>query len=829
MSRTTIDYGIDLGTTNSAIAVLAGTGTHIIKNNVDSDITPSAVYINRAGNLWVGQSARSKLADERADDDVYLEFKRRMGTGFEYVFRTSGRKMKPEELSAEVLKSLRGDVAQKTGEEISSAVITVPAAFELHQCDATKRAAELAGFRTCYLLQEPVAAALAYGYQKLSSKGYWLVFDFGGGTFDAALIRSEHGSMSVVNHGGDNFLGGSDIDWAIVEQVLAPRVTKDFKVADFKRGTERFKYDLLRLKAAAETAKIELSRKERTFLEAVMRNVARETVTFEAEIGRQDVAKAAEPIIAKAVAIAKKVLSDKGLRPSDVEKLVFVGGPTLAPYFRDLVKDALGVSFDLTVDPLTVVARGAAIFAGTQKLNTTVSRPQTAGAGSRYTVDLIYKPVGADPEPLIGGKVVSPTGASVAGYTIEFANQQSRWRSPKIPLKENGAFQLTARAQRGQQNVFGIELRDPKGTLCETTPDNFKYTVGMVVEEQPIINNLGVATADNKVGLHFTKGQGLPAKYTKSYRTSTALKQGQSGSVIRIPIVEGNRELADRNVLIGTLEIRSDGLKRDLPAGSEIEVTLNMDTSRILTVLAYVPLLDEEFPTRIELGGKVRQPDVETLRGELAREQTRLDQLRVKIQATNDNNAAKALDTRAPMVEALRDRLHQESVDFDYLLKAERELLDLRVKIDDVADQVVWPAAVKEVQDWLADLDVMVAESGTAEEKTRAHTLREQVTAIIAEQDRERLKTKREEIADVYSSILYRRTAYWVKHFEALADSQAHMSDSEKAATLIREGRKYAQAGDLPELKKIVFQLQELLPKSVLEDGSRGYGSGLLV
>ncbi|HEY9154171.1 MAG TPA: Hsp70 family protein, partial [Opitutaceae bacterium] len=140
MSRSTIDYGIDLGTTNSAVAVLAGTSTEIIKNNVDSDITPSAIYINRGGNLWVGQSARSKLADERAEDDVFLEFKRRMGTGFEYVFRASGRRMRPEELSAEVLKSLRADVAQKRGEDIIEAVITVPAAFELHQCDATKRA-----------------------------------------------------------------------------------------------------------------------------------------------------------------------------------------------------------------------------------------------------------------------------------------------------------------------------------------------------------------------------------------------------------------------------------------------------------------------------------------------------------------------------------------------------------------------------------------------------------------------------------------------------------------------------------------------------------------
>jgi molecular chaperone DnaK len=829
VSRTTIDYGIDLGTTNSAIAVLAGTGTEIIKNNVDSDITPSAVYINRAGNLWVGQSARSKVGDERAEDDVFLEFKRRMGTGFEYVFRASNRRMRPEDLSAEVLKSLRGDVAQKKGEEISAAVITVPAAFELHQCDATKRAAELAGFRTCVLLQEPVAAALAYGYQKMSAKAYWLVFDFGGGTFDAALIRSEEGGMTVVNHGGDNFLGGSDIDWAIVENVLVPRIAREYGLADFRRGAERYKYDMLRLKAAAETAKIELSRKDSTFLEATLRKVANETVTFEAEITRQDVARAAEPVVRKAVTIARRVISEKGLSPNDVEKLVFVGGPTLAPYFRELVKSNLGVAFDLSVDPLTVVARGAAIFAGTQKIAPSV--PRSPAAAGRLNVDLIYKPVGADPEPLVGGKVSAGQAGSVAGFTLELVNQQSKWRSGKVALKENGAFQITARAQRGVQNVFSIEVRDTTGSLREVSPAEFKYTVGMVVEEQPIINNMGVATADNKVGVHFQKGQPLPAKYTKPYRTSVGLRQGESGSVIKIPIVEGNRELADRNVLIGTLEISAEKLKRDLPAGSEIEVTLQMDASRILTVLAYVPLLDEEFPTKIELGGKIRQPDVEFLRTELEREKLRIDQLRQSVRATNEPAAEEVLRSieALPAVKELEERLQQDAVDFDALLKAERELLELRVKLDDVAGQVVWPAAVKEVQDWLNNLQRMVHESGTPEEKSRAKSLRDQVNAIVAAQDAERLKKKREEIADAYSAILYRQTSYWIQHFDALSESTGSMSDADKAAQLIEQGRRHVKANDIAELKNVVFQLQDLLPKSALEDGNRGYGSGVLV
>jgi len=110
------------------------------------------------------------------------------------------------------------------GEQIEAAVITVPAAFELHQCDATRSAAQLAGFKESPLLQEPVTAALAYGFKVAEHKAYWLVYDFGGGTFDAAIVKTEEGTINVVNHGGDNFLGGSDIDWAVVEELLVPRV-----------------------------------------------------------------------------------------------------------------------------------------------------------------------------------------------------------------------------------------------------------------------------------------------------------------------------------------------------------------------------------------------------------------------------------------------------------------------------------------------------------------------------------------------------------------------------------------------------------------------------
>ena len=267
MSRTTIDYGIDLGTTNSSIAVLRGSISDVIPNNVGNEITASAVFFGRDGQEYVGQKAKDRQKDDRAAGDVCIEFKRRMGTDHLYEFKSAARVMRPEEVSAQVLISLRGDVQQKLGEDVQAAVITVPAAFEARQCVATKRAGELAGFTQCALLQEPVAAALAYGFQADVTREYWLVYDFGGGTFDAAVMKAEDGSISVVNNNGDNFLGGSDIDWAVLDQLVIPALKTEFNLPEFRRGNKAWTTAIARLKYAIEDAKIRLSRSDTAYLE----------------------------------------------------------------------------------------------------------------------------------------------------------------------------------------------------------------------------------------------------------------------------------------------------------------------------------------------------------------------------------------------------------------------------------------------------------------------------------------------------------------------------------------------------------------------------------
>ncbi|MCB1674471.1 MAG: Hsp70 family protein, partial [Pseudomonadales bacterium] len=264
--RQKIDFGIDVGTTNSAIAYMQDGEALIIKaDDNQMDTTPSRVAYNKNKTLFVGISAKHVLEKEATSafnnrkeitPNSYQEFKRTMGTDYQYQSSYMGRAYTSEELSAEVLKKLKGYVL---GEDVKAAVITVPAMFKQSQLDATQRAAKLAGFNYCELLQEPIAASIAYGIKANQTTGYWLVFDFGGGTFDAALMHVEEGMMKVVDTAGDNHLGGKDIDNAIVDKMLIPALQKQCSL-DATLANDTFRRLLQNaLKGTAENLKINLS------------------------------------------------------------------------------------------------------------------------------------------------------------------------------------------------------------------------------------------------------------------------------------------------------------------------------------------------------------------------------------------------------------------------------------------------------------------------------------------------------------------------------------------------------------------------------------------
>ncbi|MBA9001584.1 Hsp70 family protein [Thermomonospora cellulosilytica] len=812
MTRSTIDFGIDLGTTNSAIARFAGVGAEIVKNNLGHETTPSAVWVDRRNRMHVGSAA--KVRSEEDPDNVCTEFKLRMGTsGMAKHFTAAGRSMEPEEMSAEVLKSLKRDVAQRHGEEITAAVITVPAAFELSACDATKRAAELAGLTQAPLLQEPIAAALASGFQSTADNAFWLVYDLGGGTFDAAVINLRDGEFNVVTHRGDNFLGGKLIDWQIVERLLIPAITERHAMTGLGRGDRRWAAAISKLKQAAEQAKIQLSQMEVAEVLLELTDEHGRPFDFEYEMHRADVERLFEPFIVRSVNLCRTALSESGLGPGDIEKVLLVGGPTLSPYLRQRLADpreGLGIPLDHGQDPITVVARGAAIFAATQRLETMAAPPPPAPG--QYAVQLEYEPVGPDLQPFVGGRV---SGPDLAGYSVELIRDDARdpWRSGRIALAPNGAFGVTLLAERGRPNTYRIELTDPTGAPHDITPATLTYTVGVVDTQPPLTHSIGVGLADNEVEWLLKRGTPLPAKRRVTLRTTVPVRAGGGEGMIRIPLLEGEHDRADRNRRIGRLEVSPTQVRRDVPEGSEVEVTLRVDESRLIVARAYMPILDEEFEQVVNLQTET-VPEQPELAREAAAEKRRLAAARREAEELNDRPALTVLARidAERIVADVEEMVEAAKVDPDAATMCGKRLLDLKAAVDEVEDALEWPRLTLQAHELLQAVREIVAVKGGPQHRQALASGETAVQEAITAHNARLLQQRLDELRSLALQVLDESGDLQFMAFEELRTMQPEMRDQAEAGRLIAVGRQAMDRGDADTLRHINVQLRDMLP-----------------
>ncbi len=828
MARNTIDFGIDLGTTNSEVAVLKGTRPEIIKNNDNQEFTPSAVWIDAKNRLYVGQRAKDRI--ESDPQNAYCEFKRKMGTKEVEVFRDSGREMSPIELSAEVLKSIKASVYQRLHEEITAAVITVPADFDLPQTAATEQAARLAGLDPCPLLQEPIAAALAYGFQNTSDKVFWLVYDFGGGTFDAALIQLRDGDFRVVNHGGDKYLGGKDIDWAIVNKLLVPAITKQNKIENFERSNPFCRGAFAKLKAAAEAAKIQLSSEEFVQISVefdIEIQGEREHFDFEYELSREDVIPLAAPFIQRTIECCKQVIEEVGIQPRDIDKVLLVGGPTLAPYLREMLEHpvtGLQIPLEYSIDPFTVVAQGAAVFAGSQRLSHQLS---TTALPNQAVVKLEYQPVGSDPEPIVGGKVLITDQPNLAGYTIEFTGPHA-WSSGKTSLQANGSFMVVLFAEPGNRNIYKILIQAPDGNPVSVQPDELSYTIGNISSTQPLTHSISVALANNELIVFLEQGASLPARRLERLRTTVDLHKGTSGEFISIPVVEGKNPRANRNRPIGWLKIHGDTIRRDVQTGSEIEIAVNMNQSRSISVKAYIPVLDEEFEQVMELESAVVAPS--TLLADLEQEVQRLQRLEENAQHNEDTTYKKKISNicQSELIESLQEMIAAAPSDIESGKQAQDRLLKLKIMIDEIEDALEWPTLVAEAEEEIRLLTLVAEEIGNDKARQAQATLEQEARHAIKSHQVETVRRKAEEMCNLRFAILRGDPGFWVNALDNMEEWKSDMRDKQQAERWLVEGRRAIQNNDLDKLKVAVRQLASLLPDNKREAHDFGFGSTII-
>ena len=377
MAQIKMKYGIDLGTTNSAICKMEKGEAVIKKIEVTDDTLPSCVSFSKKKVISVGSSAYRAMASDKAkstktwaqqSSNVFIEFKRTMGLDTKYKSSNMGRDYSSEELSAEVLKALKSFVSE---DNVNAAVITIPAKFKTDQIAATKRAATLAGIEHCELLQEPIAAAMAYGLSVENKNGYWLVFDFGGGTFDAALLRVQDGVMQVFDTEGDNYLGGKNLDYAIVDKIIIPYLEENYCIDGILSDNNRKRLLRDALKIYAERAKNKLSFKDVCDdVEYILGQLGNDDIDEDLDltdlvITKEQLKTVIQPIFQKAVDICKDLLKRNNLNGSQLDSLILVGGPTHSPVVRQMLRKQITPNVDTSIDPMTAVAKGAALFAST--------------------------------------------------------------------------------------------------------------------------------------------------------------------------------------------------------------------------------------------------------------------------------------------------------------------------------------------------------------------------------------------------------------------------------------------------------------------------------
>ena len=369
--------GIDLGTTNSAMAVMEGSEPEILVNAEGDRTTPSVVGFGKDGERTVGKAAKNKAVTnpentiasvkrfigrsyaETAEEQKTVAYTVKNGNGGRAVVDIEGKDYMPEEISAMVLQKLKADAEKRVGEPINQAVITVPAYFNDAQRQATKDAGKIAGLEVLRIINEPTAAALAYGLDRTNKDEKVLVFDLGGGTFDVSVLELGDGVFEVCSTAGDNHLGGDDWDQRVIDW-LADKFQADNGI-DLRQD----KMALQRLKDAAEKAQMELSSTSQTNINLPFISAgAAGPLHLDYTLTRAEFERITKDLLDRCKAPVQQALSDAGLSTGDVNEVILVGGSTRMPAVQELVKNMTGKQPNMSVNPDEVVAMGAAVQGG---------------------------------------------------------------------------------------------------------------------------------------------------------------------------------------------------------------------------------------------------------------------------------------------------------------------------------------------------------------------------------------------------------------------------------------------------------------------------------
>ena len=832
MARIKIDYGIDLGTTNSSICRMEKGEPVIIKTGTLKDTLPSCVSINKKGGIKVGDSAYNTMKSDKCratkswvkeDSNTYIEFKRTMGTDKQYYSSNADKYFSSEQLSAEVLKTLKSFV---TDESFRSVVITVPAKFTVGQKTATIEAAKMAGFDHCELLQEPIAASFAYGLSSEQKNGIWMVFDFGGGTFDAALLRVEDGIMQVFDTAGDNYLGGKDLDTAIVDKIIIPYLKENYTVDDILGDDDKNIVLREAMKTYAEDVKNQLSFKDKEDILSNLGDLGEDDEGNEIELDltvtQQQLFDAMRPVFQKAVDICKMLLERNNLKSSDLNKLVLVGGPTHSPLIRQMLREQITPNVDTSIDPMTAVATGAALYASTIDAEVKDSDIEVG----TIKLEIGYKATSVQSSEWVSVMLdKAGSGASCPDKVwVEFVRGDKAWSSGKTEIDEKGNV-IEANLVNGKPNSFTVVAYNEQGNQLPCFPSEITIIQGSDVGAAPLPYNIGIAIwskykekAIFKAATGLEKNKPVPAVgVINGLSTSKQLRPGNASDVLTIPIYqcEDDPEAERAAALyeyVADVVVTGDEVDSLIPENSPVDITLKVNSSEQMTMDIYFPSVDFTISKPLDTSKKQSVEDAARQIPQMIRDAKR-DIRRLE----NDGVGVDDLKSRLSTVENENANSQEKKAVLQHLKEVLR-------KIEVKDSETEWQRLEKELREEFEKLEESDEERGNEKSHAAVNQLRAQTDQVINSKNIQMGRDVLVQIKKLYFSlnlidILIAIFLHWNEEFNSI-----QWQNPPRARQLINQGLSIIQ--DNPSAEKLFpigKQVIDLLP-----DDEKKNMSGLL-
>lgn len=813
-----INFGIDLGTSNSLVAKFDKGNVEVYRNpNGFKETLPSVVGF-RNDRILIGDQARTYL--QRDPKSVVSRFKRKMGTSETFKIKSLDTSKSPVELSAYVLKELKTFV--HTGEDVDAAVITVPASFDTVQSNATKEAGKLAGFKTVILLQEPIAASLAYANKEKNidlKNSQWLVYDLGGGTFDVALVKIVEGELIVLDHEGDNYLGGTDIDALIVEKIVVPELEKKGSFTDLLADmkSESGKYNKLwhMLLLLAEAAKVELSTKTSAEIDlgtiSDLEDDEGRSIEAIINITRSEFEAVIKDVVESTIDRMKQILTRNSLQSSDLRFILMVGGSTFIPYVRKRVEEVMSIAVNTSIDPTNAITIGAAYFAGTKEKGQ--SESSVPRVQSNLKIRTSYQKTSQEKEETFTARIEGVLDS----LQYRIVNDDGSYDSGLKKLGSRIVEDLPLR--EGAFNLFTLKIVDALGNAIPIDFDTIqiaqgRYSVaGQMLPEDLCLVKDDLAAKDTKLELLFAKNSILPSKVKKTVEVAGTIIKGSNDKVITIMVVEGpsNRH-SSTNKPIGELVISGVQITKDLIKGTDIDLRFEMSESRDLTVSAFLNGTGQEFSQVFT--PKQRTVSTRMLASEILLLETKIQN---EIDDAQTNGHKETVDGLGKVLNGV------QSLIGDAAELAEDDVTDKRFQLEDqkrkLAQQMFELTSGKRLNQVKvayhaikSEVAELVRESGNDREKHIMSEVLASEQTFINSTSPEKIQVVIDELERLRFQILFRTPSFLKSMFSHLMDRRASMNDQIQASQLLDNGKRAIERDDIESLRQINGRLWDLMP-----------------